>query len=451
MHNKIIRFLWGDLSKDEIRKFSLLALGFFIIIGSYWPLKALKDSVFINIVGPRYFPEAKTLSLLAYFPLILLYSKVIDYFSKENIIYFFVTFFGLTGLFIVYFLSDPVIGLSNLCPGPHRILGWVFYVFIESYINLIVSIYWSFINDITTPESAKKGYGMIAFGTQLGGFSFTLLGSYLSQETSLYSSRVPLIALISFITFFALIVVVWSLKHLVEAKSFEGYVGSDDTTDKNDDQKDLKEEAGVGFFDGIKILISRPYVGGIFGMIFLYEAVTTMMSFKMYGLVGATFFDPGQVNKFIFNYALAVQFIACVIALFGTSFFQRKLGIRFCLVTYPVLLGLSIGIYLFYPTLGVISCVMVLSKALNYSFNQPAKEVLYIPTSKEIKYKSKAWIDVFGARLAKTVGSGLHKTAGAISGVTPLIALVFIGFWIFLSDKIGRKFHKIVSKNELIQ
>ena len=446
MQNKLISFLWGDLSKDEIKKFSLLSFGFFLIIGSYWPLKALKDSIFVNIVGANHLPEVKILSLLFYFPLILLYSKIVDYFSKEKILYNFILLIGVFGLFIVYFLNHPTIGLANTSCGVHRIIGWVFYVFVEGYINLLVSLYWAFINDVTTPESAKKGYGMIAFGTQLGGVLFTLLGNYLSKDASLYATRAPLIALISVVTFFFLAFIVWSLKYFVPSKELSGY--------KVHIEKEKEEgykKINVGFFDGLKIILSRSYVASIFAIIFIYEVITTIMSFQMYSMAKTSFLDPGQLNKFVFDYALAVQSIACIVALFGTSFFQRKLGIKFCLVSYPILLGLSIIIYFFNPSLNIIFYAMVLSKALNFSFNQPAKESLYIPTSKEIKYKSKAWIDIFGARAAKSFGSGIYKIAGTLVGFSSVIILTMIGIWIILSDKVGNKFSKTISNNELIQ
>ncbi len=195
MGNRIIRTLWGDLKGDELKKFSLLALGFFFLIGSYWPLKTLKDSIFANIVGPSHLPVAKLFSLALFFPLVLLYSKLIDVFSKETMIYLLIAFYGALGLVFVYFLYHPTIGLQNTDAGSHRLIGWFFYLYVESYISLMVSLYWSFINDVTTPESAKKGYGLIIFGTQLGGFLFILAGHRLSADTSAYAQTAPLIAL----------------------------------------------------------------------------------------------------------------------------------------------------------------------------------------------------------------------------------------------------------------
>lgn len=441
---RIIRFLWGDLDNTELKKFGLLALGFFFLIGSWWPLKTLKDSIFINMVGPMHLPEAKIVSLILFFPLVLLYSKLVDHCSKETLIYSFVSLYAVVGFILVYFLWHPVYGLSNTLVGPSRILGWVFYVFCESYISLVLSMYWSYINDITTPESAKKGYGLIIFGTQLGGFLFTLLGNYLSYDALQYANRAPLIAFISISLFFALLLVVFLLKRFVGHENLQGY-------EREVVSKKSGPEASVSFLDGLKLLVTHPYVMGIFGLIFFQELISTIMGFQMSLLVKATYQEPGLVNKFLFDFALSVQTVACLFALVGTSFFQRKLGIRTSLIAYPLCLGLFIFCYIIQPTLQTIFYVMLIAKALGYALNQPVKEVLYIPTSKNIKYKSKAWIDMFGMRMAKASGSVLNRVIGPLSVLTGTFALSAICLWVLLARVVGKVFKKAVTNKELIE
>ena len=62
---------------------------------------------------------------------------------------------------------------------------------------------------------------------------------------------------------------------------------------------------------------------------------------------------------------------------------------------------------------------MVASKAINYALNSPSMKQLYIPTTKDVRYKSQAWIESFGSRGSKAAGSGindLHKNALASNG-----------------------------------
>lgn len=450
MGHRIIRALWGDLRGDELKKFALLATGFFFLIGSYWPLKTLKDSIFANVVGPIHLPTAKMLSLALFFPLVLAYSKLVDHFSKEKMVYMLISFYGIVGFVLVYFLYHPTIGLPNPQMGANRLIGWVFFLYVESFISLMISLYWSFVNDITTPESAKKGYGLIIFGTQLGGFLLTLLGNLLSKNTDEFASRAPLIAMISICMFFAVGFITFLLQHIVQKDTLKGYQQKDHSLEET---KSPKKELGkgVGFLDGLKVLVTHPYVAGIFGTIFFHELISTVMNYQMILLAKSTYVSPGLVNKFLFDYALCVQGIACLFGLFGTSFFQRRFGIKFCIVAYPLLLGTFILSYLLNPTLSNIFYVMLIAKAINYAFNQPAKEVLYIPTSRSIKYKSKAWVDMFGMRFSKASGSLINKAFGSMISITGSVVLCFIILWAFLSSHVGNVFRKAIKNNELIE
>ncbi|MBU1008065.1 hypothetical protein KKA53_03230 [Candidatus Dependentiae bacterium] len=442
MGQRLIRALWGDLSKEELKKFSLLAVGFFLLIGSYWPLKILKDVVFINMIGSKYQPDAKILSLILFFPLVLFYSRLVDYFSKEKLIYFFVIMYGSLGFLFVYFFYHPTIGVANAEQSPYRLLGWLFYLFVESYISIMVSLYWAFINDVTTPESAKKGYGLLIFGSQLGAVVFISIGNYLSRDVSLYAQRVPFIALMSVLTFFLVALVVFLLTHVVSHDELQGYQGTD---------KGIEKKGSVGFFDGLRVLLRFPYVGGIFGLVFFHEVVSALMHYQMLRLVEVTYLsNSGFVNKFMFDFTLVMQGISCLFALFGTSYFQRKIGVRGCLLSYPILLGIGVVFYIVNPTLSFIAGVMIIAKGINYVLNQPAKEILYIPTTRAIKYKAKAWVDMFGLRSAKMGGSLVNKSIGLASNVTGGISILVIVFWVGLSRAIGRKYHEVVTKGDRI-
>jgi ATP/ADP translocase len=441
----VVRALWGELNKEELKKFLLLALGFFFLIGSYWPLKILKDVVFINMVGSAYQPDAKILSLLIFFPLVLGYSKFVDYFSKEKLIYCFVALFGCLGFVFVYFFYHPTIGVACLDHSPYRILGWAFYLFVEGYISVMVAVYWAFIHDVTTPESAARGYGIIIAGSQLGAVVFILLGNYLSHDPLLYVKRVPLIALISVVMFCLVAFMTFLVTHTVSKVEMQGY-----------QVKHAEEDQSVGFFEGLKVLLRFPYVAGIFGLVFFHETVSALMNYQMLRAVETTYYHAnpqlaqGLVNKFMFDFTLIMQSISCAFALFGASYFQRKFGVRGCLIAYPVLLMIGISLYFCHPTLWFIAGVMVIAKGINYVLNQPAKEMLYIPTTKAVKYKAKAWTDMFGLRSAKMAGSLVNMSVGLAVGLTSGISLILVVMWVALSRSIGTYYKKVLQKGERI-
>jgi ATP/ADP translocase len=98
---------------------------------------------------------------------------------------------------------------------------------------------------------------------------------------------------------------------------------------------------------------------------------------------------------------------------------------------------------------------MVLIKGLNYALNNPSKEVLYIPTSKDVKYKTKGWIDAFGARLLKTCGAGVNNALSgslcALLSVGTFLSLGIVGAWIFAARYVSNAFDTLQNENKIVE
>ena len=86
--------------------------------------------------------------------------------------------------------------------------------------------------------------------------------------------------------------------------------------------------------------------------------------------------------------------------------------------------------------------------------DQSAKEALYVPTSKEEKYKAKAFIDMFVQRTAKAlavgVSLGITLTFQDFSSVRGLglFTLPVIAAWILAARYAGRHFSELESESE---
>lgn len=67
---RICSFNFGEFEREEFKKFLRMGLIFALIIGVYWTLRPLKDSLFIQLVDKMHLPYAKTISVLALLPLV---------------------------------------------------------------------------------------------------------------------------------------------------------------------------------------------------------------------------------------------------------------------------------------------------------------------------------------------------------------------------------------------
>lgn len=430
----MVKALWGDLHGDELYKFIFLAAASFCLIGAFWPLKPLKETIFVDMIGSSYILTARQVTVVFCFPLVYIYTKLVDYFSKQSLIYAVVGVYSLLGLFFAYAFADPVIGLANKTVDPNRYIAWAFYLFVDSYLTILMTIFWSFVSDITTSDSAKKGYGMIVFGSQAGGLVFSTLSFALVSDESVYVSRAPLLILVSVSLFLLLASVIWMMTRTLSPQSLHG---ESDETPK------------VGFLEGMKTLLVHPYVTGIFGLVVLQEVVMTVMDYQLKRAIEVAY-PVGSRTMAFFGVAMGYQIIACTFAFLGTSFVHRRFGTRACLVAFPAALLIVTALYFFWPHPYILITFMLGAKGLHYALNQPVKDSLYTTTSRDIKYKSKAWIDAFGMRFSKYGGSEIAKFIGTNLQTVALSVMLGLGVWIALAYGVGTKNERAARRGKII-
>ncbi len=430
---KVFRWLWGDLTPEEYKKFGLLAGTFLFIIGTYWLMRPLKDGLFMGMVGKLYLPYAKMASVLFLVPLILLYSKLVDIFEKHKLFYIITSFYGLFFILVAYLLTHPTIGLANTTPSKYRILGWAIYLGIESFGSLVVALFWSFLNSTTDAASAKRGYGLVISGAQLG----SITGPEFAKHASVIG--MPMLAIIVSIGIF---IVPLMIKIFVT------------TQPESIAATKQEQKKSTGFFEGLRLLFSQPYLLGILGIATLYEVIGTVLDYQMKFIADDVYHSTEKVTEFLGLYGQCANLLAFIFALVGTSFIIRNFGLRFSLVAFPVTIGAVVCYVWVYPTLWVLFGAMVAIKGLSYALNNPCKEIMYIPTSKDVKFKTKSWIDAFGSRTAKAGGSGINAAFTNMMSLMfygSLISLGIIGIWIIVAMYVGTKNQQLVQEGTIVE
>lgn len=450
-----------DLSKEERDKILWLTLTFFCVIGSYTVLKELKDLMFAQIVGGQYLYQVKLISMFILLPATLLYAKLVDYMSRFWLLVFYSLLYGVSGFVIAYYLNDPVIGLANTVASPDRTFGWFVYLFYEGLVPFVISVFWSFANSITNPETAKKGYTILIAGSKIGGMftaglawaMFTptsFLGKY--HLSSIVINQILLIS--SSILLILSPVIIYFLLQTSQEKNLHGY----EVVHKFEEKQEKKGEAETGMFSGLTMLFKYPYILGIFGMMFFYELVNVVLSIQRIVILQSLAKDAAEFSGEMFLQRFWIHFAGFCVSFFGTRILIKKWGEQVCLLLIPLLTGgLLFYLMVMYNEQAILFVFMSL-QMLNYAFASPLREALYIPTVRDVRFKSKAWIESFGQRIAKACGSGvigiIQKVA--IVGTSTYVALFssfFVGvvvLWSIVAWVLGRKYASMIKKGEAI-
>ncbi len=471
MFNSIVRFFWPDIKDAEIKKFGILAATLFCSIGSYWLLRLLKDTVFMKIAfpvqlgweqeqGALFQPLAKTLSPLVIIFCVIIYSKLVDIFEKHKLFYvicsFYVVLFGIisTLLAIRDVSGDEALGRTLMAA-----VGWISYFSIESFGSITIPMFWSFVISITDSESAKTGFPFILVGAQLGSIS----GSFLS----IFSKEIGGVSVLFFIgTGIVCIVMglIYVFMRVIPEEQLQGE-NSAKINVKKDQLKPKKEGFVAGFYNGLSIIFKNPYLMGVFIVSTAYEVVGTIIDYQMkrQASLSTQFAGEAGFAKFMGIFGMSANGLSFLLALLGTSYIMKRFGLRICLFVFPVVLGISVVFLYLYSQFGGANAgqllwatfvVMIVCKGLTYSLNNPTKDMMYIPTSKEARYKAKGWIEMFGARTAKMGGSQVTNAFKQDVQTLLIFGTVFslgiIAFWLFAAWYVGKKNHELINEGKII-
>lgn len=441
----MISFLSGFESKEERRKFSLLAAVFSLTIGVYWLFRPVKDGVFLTMVGTDWQPLVKILSFFVVVPIVFIYSKLVDRYPRHKLLYGLSVFYAVATVGFAFLILNPVIGIANTEASPWRILGWTWYLFVESFGSVMVALFWSFVADTTTPDSAKRGYSLIALGGQLGGLMGPLAGGYIADHygtgSALLFGAAGLIAL----TFS-----VWYYMNSMPKSEMHGFAAHGKPLESKPGE--VKHKPGFG--EGLRLLLTKPYLLGIFTVVSFYEIIVTILDFQFKVLAAKTY-TGDALTSYLSEFAMWTNGVALLSLLLGAGAVGRRLGLTKTLLLLPILIAGAVLTMSFNPVLNIAFFIMVMCKGINYALNQPAKEQLYIPTSKDSKYKAKAWIDMFGSRSSKGLGSMVNAFKG-IAGpeifvlISATASLGMIGVWIFAALFLGRTHAQAVKEDRLV-
>lgn len=323
---------------------------------------------------------------------------------------------------------------------------------IESYGSILVAFFWSFCNSISDPDSAEQGFPFIISMAQIS----AILGSSLLYFPG---SQGSLCLLMLIASGFACTVIplVWYFMNQMRHDPLVAGV-----TKK--DQEETNEGFLWGAFEGIYLLLTRPYLFGILLISVIYDAVSVIFDYQMntYASSSPLFSSESAFAQFQSMYGIGVSVVSLLIALFITSSFLKRFGSRVSLLVYPLLFTISLTALLgcFYSgvssgtILWVFFGLMIIIKGVGYSFNNPVIEMMFITTSKKANYKSNAWIDTFASRFAKAGGSGItkmlqHSMAGLML-YGSITGLGLVSIWVIAALYVGYKNRQLRQRNQIV-
>ncbi|HEY6221265.1 MAG TPA: translocase, partial [Candidatus Eisenbacteria bacterium] len=153
------------------------------------------------------------------------------------------------------------------------------------------------------------------------------------------------------------------------------------------------------------------------------------------------------IGKFYSNYQLGVNVLGLVLQLFFVSRILKWFGVRVAVMVLPAIALFGYGCLALFPILSVVRWVKTAENANDYSVQNTVRQVLFLPTTREEKYKAKQAIDSFFVRAGDVFSAGLVFVGSQLLALkTSGFAMVNVGLvavWLLLAFWIGRENAKV--------
>ena len=214
-------------------------------------------------------------------------------------------------------------------------------------------------------------------------------------------------------------------------------------------------EAPLGREGGFELVFKDRYLTWIMLLVVILNVVNTTGEFLLRTVVGAQAqavaaaggADPiaaqqAFVGAFYGSFYGWVNLLGFLLQLFVASRAIRFLGVRGSLFILPVLAFMNYAIIAVVPLLAVIRIGKILENGTDYSIQNTVRQALFLPTSREAKYKAKAAIDTFGQRAGDVLQAGMvfaGTSIGLGAGAFAWINVALTGVWLWIAGQIARE------------
>jgi AAA family ATP:ADP antiporter len=404
---------------------------FFLVISTFWILKPIKKTVFIgqfdvsgvmlldwHLSASQAELVAKILNMVVAFGAVVVFTWLSRRFQRQWLMHIFGAFF------LVCFAA-----FSLVMTRPTDTGAWSFYLLGDLFSTLMVTTFFAFLNDSVSSDEAKRLYGIVGFGGVVGGVvGSTFVGVWIDAVST---------------PAWLWICVGTTLGIMASAQ-----IASRHALRAPPPGVDAPRSPPLGnvVVEGARLVFRSDYLLAIVAIVGLYEIASTITDF-MFTATVTHYLSGAEIGRQFSRVFAITNWASMFVQLFLTSLVMTKLGLTTALMVLPLALLSGSVAFLTFPVLWVGSLLNTSDNAFSYSINQSAKEVLYVPTTREQKYRAKAFIDMFVQRFAKSVAvvvslvvSTLFAEFESVRWLAIINASVVI-MWLIAARYAGRAFH----------
>jgi ATP:ADP antiporter, AAA family len=417
--------LFADVRAGEGVGVVLLTINVFFLLAAYYLLRPARQALILTEGGAvvaSYSSAAQAVLLLGIVPF---YGWLGSRVRRIRLIL-------TTGLF---FASNLVIFYVLGKAGVRE--GVAFYIWLGIFNVFVISQFWAYANDLYTEGQGQRLFPMIGVGASLGAW----IGA---------STVAPLVERARF-TPYSLMIAAAAV--LLVALGLTVIVNRREAARAEPDAAKL-DQVPLGREGGLELIFKDRYLLWIAVLTILLNVVNTTGEFLLNRMVetealarfgtDAAMRAESQrfVGAFFGSFNAMVSFVGFLLQLFVTSRVFRYMGVRGALFILPIIAVVNYSTIAVVPLLAIVRIGKILENSTDYSIQNTIRQALYLPLTREAKYKAKAAIDTLFTRTGDVLSAGFVATGTAIGLGAGGFAWLNVGLtaaWLAVAGQIARE------------
>ena len=436
--------LFADVRAGEGVTAVLLMLNIFLLLAAYYLLKTIREPLILSVQGGA---EVKSYSAAAIAGVLMilvpLYSALASRVSRVPLIN------GVTAFFILCLIGFFFLNQAGVA------IGIPFFIWVGIFNLMVIAQLWAFANDVYTVDQGKRLFAIVGFGASLG----AIAGSFFTGK--LVSQYGPYPFLIAAAVLLGLCML---LTNVINARE---KAGADDETRTEGDRAEAagapaaassQGDGKVRGRSGFALVFADRYLLLIAVLMLLSNLVNTTGEYILgktvvgvvtaHGGAAAGSMDEKKIiGEFYGNYFTWVNIISALLQAFVVSRVLKYLGVRAGLLVLPFVALFGYFAMAFVPIITFIRGAKIAENSLDYSLQNTTRNALYLPTSREAKYKAKQANDTFFVRLGDLASAGLVFAGTTWLAFGPkqfaLTAVALVVVWLVVAFALGRRFQSL--------
>ena len=413
----------ADVRRGEAAAALLMALTMFLVLAGYYLLKTAREIFILSEGGAEvksYSSAGQALMLLVLVPA---YSAFASRVNRNQLVQWMTLFFA----------SNLVLFLMALGAGMR--IGIAFFLWLGIFNTMVIAQFWAFAADLFSQEQGKRLFPLIGVGSSLGAWLGSLRAGQLVERAG--PPRLLLGA-------FAILVLCAGLAWLIDRTVRR-------TAATPADRPDDRVASGPS---GFQLLLSDRYLLLIAALVVLLNVVNTTGEYLYGRYVVATaeaMFGSGPeadaarqqfIGESYSSYFSTISLVGFLLQVFVVSRVFKAVGVGNALLVHPTIALTSYLLMMRAPSFDAVRWLKIADNSTNYSLGSTTMQSLWLPTSREVKYKAKQAVDSFCVRAGDVLSAGVvysgELTSLGIAGFA-MLNVVFACGWLAVASALRRR------------